>query len=249
MLDDPRPGEAQSENVTLRQLLPNAVTILGICSGLMSLRFVQAGRVDLAVMFILLAAVLDGLDGMLARRLDATSKMGAELDSLADFLNFGVAPAIVVFHAAMASAPPIVWVPVLVYSVCACLRLARFNIDRSRPETADRLHFVGVPTPAGALLGLWPILMGQAGIIDPAAHPEAYALWLALVGLMMISRVPTLSTKSIRIPRARAKLVLIGVAVLMGLLITRFWLTMSLLALAYALILGRDIALWLRRSR
>jgi CDP-diacylglycerol--serine O-phosphatidyltransferase len=232
MLDDPRPGEAQSENVTLRQLLPNAVTILGICSGLMSLRFVQAGRVDLAVMFILLAAVLDGLDGMLARRLDATSKMGAELDSLADFLNFGVAPAIVVFHAAMASAPPIVWVPVLVYSVCACLRLARFNIDRSRPETADRLHFVG-----------------QAGIIDPAAHPEAYALWLALVGLMMISRVPTLSTKSIRIPRARAKLVLIGVAVLMGLLITRFWLTMSLLALAYALILGRDIALWLRKSR
>ncbi|MBM3613320.1 MAG: CDP-diacylglycerol--serine O-phosphatidyltransferase, partial [Alphaproteobacteria bacterium] len=103
MLDHDPFEERQSENLTLRQILPNAVTILGLCSGLMALRFAQAGRVDLAVMLILLAGVLDGLDGIIARRLDATSKMGAELDSLADFLNFGVAPAVVVFQVAMAS--------------------------------------------------------------------------------------------------------------------------------------------------
>ncbi len=249
MLDHDPFEVRRSENLTLRQILPNAVTILGLCSGLMALRFAQAGRVDLAVMLILLAGVLDGLDGLIARRLDATSKMGAELDSLADFLNFGVAPAVIVFQVAMASSSPATWVPVLVYTVCACLRLARFNIDRARPETAGRLHFIGVPTPAGALLALWPVILGQIGLIEPSAHPEAYGLWLAFVGLLMISRVPTQSTKTVRIPRERAILVLIGVAVVMGLLITRFWMTISLVALAYWVLLVRDIALWLRTRR
>ncbi|MFM1863479.1 MAG: hypothetical protein RLZ26_2001 [Pseudomonadota bacterium] len=249
MLDHDPFENGRTENLTVRQILPNAVTILGLCAGLMALRFVQAGRVDLAVMLILLAGVLDGLDGIIARRLDATSKMGAELDSLADFLNFGVAPAVIVFEVAMSASSPATWVPVLVFTVCACLRLARFNVDRGRPETAGRLHFIGVPTPAGALLALWPTILGQTGAIDPSAHPEAYGLWMAFVGLLMISKVPTQSSKTIRIPRERAIPVLIGVAVVMGLLITRFWVTISLVALAYTALLARDIALWVRARR
>ena len=132
--------------------MPNLVTILGLCAGLTALRFAFAGRFEPAAALIVFAALIDGFDGLLARRLDAASPFGAELDSLADFFNFGVAPAFLVYQLALTGAPDLGWTAALVFAVCACLRLARFNVSRDVPVTG-RAHFVGVPAPAGALLG------------------------------------------------------------------------------------------------
>ena len=122
-----------ARRLPLLQLVPNLVTILGLCAGLTALRFAFAGRFEAAAALIVFAAVLDGFDGLLARRLDAASRFGAELDTLADFFNFGVAPAFLVYQLALTGAPDLGWTAALVFAVCACLRLARFNVHRDVP--------------------------------------------------------------------------------------------------------------------
>jgi CDP-diacylglycerol--serine O-phosphatidyltransferase len=228
------------ENLSVLQILPNAVTILGLCAGLTALRLILAGRYEHAVLLIAAAVVLDGLDGLLARKLDAATPFGAELDTLSDFLNFGVVPAFLAYSLALVDAHPTVWVLVLVYSICACLRLARFNVDRSRPVPTEVRHFSGVPAPGGAVLALWPIFLTFQGIIDISAAPLLYGLWLAAVGLMMTSRIPTTSSKAIRVARDKVWLVMLAVTVAVGLMLTRVWLAASILPLAYLMLLGRD---------
>jgi len=220
-------------------LVPNLVTILGMCAGLSAIRFAFEGRYELAAALIILAAILDALDGALARKLNAASSFGAELDSFADFVSFGVAPSILVFGYAMdGPSAGFGWIFALVFAVCACLRLARFNISRATPDGATAKHFVGVPAPAGAMLGLLPVFAGLAGWVDPSRFPVLTALYLAGVGLLMVSRLPTPSLKGLRIARQNAVWVMVGMGAFVGLLITRTWVTMVLTDLIYLGVLG-----------
>jgi CDP-diacylglycerol---serine O-phosphatidyltransferase len=212
-------------------LLPNMVTILGLCAGLSAIRFTFEGRFELATGLILFAAVIDGLDGLIARRLRATSEIGAQLDSLSDFLCFGVAPAILVYHFALTSDAGIGWIFALVFSICCCLRLARFNVMRDQPDAPK--HFLGVPAPAGAVLGLFPVFLTYAQVLDARSLPVLDALWLGLVGFLMVSRIPTPSLKGVRIPRDKAAYVLVGIALLVGLMLSRFWLLLVLCCIVY----------------
>ena len=230
---------APRDSLPFLHLVPNLVTILGMCAGLSAIRFTFDQRYELAAALIIIAAIMDALDGMLARKLNAASSFGAELDSFADFVSFGVAPSILVFGYALAG--PMAgwgWVFVLVFAVCGCLRLARFNISRTTPEGASARHFVGVPAPAGAMLGLLPVYAGLAGWMDPSRFPVLTALYLAGVGLLMVSRLPTPSIKGLRIARENAVWVLVAMGGFVGLLITRTWETLVMADLAYLTVLG-----------
>ncbi|NSX56592.1 CDP-diacylglycerol--serine O-phosphatidyltransferase [Parasulfitobacter algicola] len=224
------------DGLPLLSLLPNLVTLLGLCAGLTSIRFVMADRFDIAAGLILLAALLDGMDGQLARRLNATSSMGAELDSLSDFLCFGVAPALLLFQLGFQDARGIGWICALVYASCCCLRLARFNVMTDQENLDPELkknHFVGVPAPAGALLVMLPAFLTFQGVINANDIPIIFSLYMALVGVLMISKLPTISAKSLVIPKNRIALLFIATAVLVGMLLTQFWLSMILISAIY----------------
>ncbi len=222
------------ERLSLLALVPNLVTILGMCAGLTAIRFTFDERFELAAALIIIAAALDGMDGLIARKLNAASSFGAELDSFADFVSFGVAPGVLVFGYALAGPMAGVgWVFVLIFAVCACLRLARFNISRAASQGSSPRHFVGVPAPAGAMLGLLPVFLGLAGIADVGKAPVLVALYLGVVGFLMVSRLPTPSLKAVRIARENAIWVLIGMSAFAGLLVLRTWVTLVVADLAY----------------
>lgn len=249
MTKPPHPGDT----LPFASVLPNLVTMLGLCAGLTAIRFLMAGNFQLAVGLILFSALIDGLDGFLARRLQATSDFGAQLDSLSDFLNFGVAPALLIYHFALEGSPDSGgWIFALVYVSCCCMRLARFNVAQNRivagGEKAPR-HFTGVPAPAGALLALLPAFLSFAGLLDTRALPALSGPYLALVGLLMVSRLPTFSPKSLLIPRERIVWILIATAFGFGILWTRFWLSMVLIDLAYGLSLSHSLYQSLRKKR
>jgi CDP-diacylglycerol--serine O-phosphatidyltransferase len=227
------------DRLPLLQLVPNLVTILGMCAGLSAIRYTFDERFELAAALIIFAAVMDGFDGVLARKLNAASSFGAELDSFADFVSFGVAPGILVFGYALAGPMAGVgWIFVLVFAVCACLRLARFNISRGTPDGAVPRHFVGVPAPAGAMLGLLPVYLGLSGLLDPARAPILVALYLAGIGLLMVSRLPTPSLKAVRVARENAIWIMIGMSAFVGLLFLRTWVTLVVADLVYLATLG-----------
>lgn len=242
----PRPRRRDSLPVV--QLLPNLVTIIGLGAGLTAIRFVFEGQFMIATALIVVAAVVDGLDGLVARRLRAISDFGAELDTLSDFVCFGVAPGVLVHQFAMSGAPGAGWVFVLVFVICCCLRLARFNVNRNAPPPAGREHFIGVPAPAGAMLALLPVFLTLAGVVDLRTQALPIAAYLALVGILMISRLRTPSPKSMRIPRDKARWVLIGAALVVGAVFVSFWLLMVAVTLVYAVILAWMIALAFRRA-
>jgi len=231
-------GAVDRRSLPLMQLIPNLVTLLGLCAGLTSMRYALSGAFDTAVALIVLAALLDGMDGLLARKLNASSHFGAELDSLSDFVCFGVAPGVLVYTFVLQGWPGLGWLLVLVYVLCACLRLARFNVNRNAPPPPGRAHFVGVPAPAGALLAMLPVYLSMAGWVQMQHFPVLAGLYLGMVGLLMISRLPTPSPKGWRVPRKRAALVLVGVAVFAGALATRPWSVLALSVLAYLAVLA-----------
>ncbi|KAA2262425.1 CDP-diacylglycerol--serine O-phosphatidyltransferase [Solihabitans fulvus] len=217
------------------RLLPNAITVLAMCAGLSAVQFALGAHWDLAIASIGVAAVLDSLDGRIARLLDATSKMGAELDSLSDAISFGVAPALVVYVWKLRlEENRIGWVVALVFAVCMILRLARFNTlleDTEQPPYAKEF-FVGVPAPAGGLLILLPLIITeQIGRDGWWSSPGLLMVWTVAVAVLLISRIPTLSVKTVKVPpRAVAPLL-----VLVGLLAAAI-ITFPLVALATAMI-------------
>jgi CDP-diacylglycerol--serine O-phosphatidyltransferase len=238
------------DRVPFLLLLPSLVTILGLSAGLTSIRFVFDGRFELAAALIVFAAVIDGFDGLIARRLNAASPFGAELDSLSDFLCFGVAPAVLVFRYGLIETGGLGWTFALVFAICCCLRLARFNITRDVPlAPGGRPHFTGVPAPAGALLALLPVFLSLEGILDARSLPFLVAPWLAIVGVLMVSRLQTFSPKSLRISRDMAGVLLVGMAILVGVMFTRFWLLMVLLDTIYTISLVHALAIARRRPQ
>lgn len=238
---DPRP-EQRPRELHLTQLLPNLMTISAMCSGLTGIRFAVNGQFALAVAMILLAAVLDGLDGRVARLLKSESEMGAELDSFVDFVNFGVATGLVVYLWGLAGQQSGGWIATLIYASCCMLRLARFNIGNrmEKAEGEPASTFTGVPAPAGAMLALMPIYVA---FIWPGAKlpPFALMLWMLLVGGLMISRIPTPSFKSVTVYAENVRFVVIGFVAMVAALLTYPWQTMLLIDLAYIAVILQSL--------
>ena len=223
--------------IPLRTLLPNLVTLLAVSAGVTAIRLGIEGRFELAVGAIILAAVLDAIDGRLARLLKGTSRFGAELDSLADFVNFGVVPAVLIYLWSLHALKNLGWVVALALVIACALRLARFNVmlDEEAPEW-QKAFFVGIPAPAGALLAISPMFPGFLGLVsDGAAIAPAVLPWVALVALGMISRLPTFSGKKLtrRIPREWVLPLLAGIVLSLVLLIAFPWTMMTLAVIAY----------------
>lgn len=228
--------------LALPQLLPNLITLGAICVGLTSIRFAINGRFGEAVALIILAAILDALDGRMARMLRSESAIGAELDSLADFLNFGVATGMLVYLSMLAGLSNLGWIGVLVYVVGCVMRLARFNVDARSPAPGPSLGgFIGVPSPAGALLAMLPLFADRA---MPSLHlPELItAGWLVLVAMLMVSRVPTPSLKKLRMkPEDLPYWVILLVAVI-AILFTWPWWALIAADLAYLAVVLWSVA-------
>lgn len=224
--------------IPVRMMVPNFFTLLGLCAGLTSIRMSIEGRYDFALAAIVFAALLDGLDGRIARLLKASSRFGAELDSLADFVNFGVAPAIMIFTWGLGEHRSLGWIAVMLFALASALRLARFNtlIDDERPKWQSDF-FMGVPTPAAAILVLLPIYLGHLGL-DLRASPILLNLVLAyvmLIGLLMVSIVPTYSGKLLgeRIGREWVLPLFIMSMMAVACLLTYPYATLSIVSLAY----------------
>lgn len=221
--------------VPLTAMLPNLLTIAAICAGLSAIRFAIEHKYVIAVQLILIASVLDGLDGRLARMLKSESPLGAELDSLADFLNFGVAPGILIYVWAFADLHNEGWIAVVIYAVCGVMRLARFNVgikSEVQDEAAKRF-FTGVPAPAGALLAMLPMFASFTWSDTPLWPAWAIAVYLVAVGMLMISRIPTWSLKSAGIYRENARLFLVGFVAVLAALLSFPWITLTVLDFAY----------------
>lgn len=226
--------------VPIRVLIPNIFTLLGLCAGLTAIRMAIEHRWDLAVGALVFAAFLDGIDGRIARLLKASSRFGAELDSLADFVNFGVAPAIIIFNWALDDLRSMGWIVVLIYAVCAALRLARFNVALERKDLPawKSSYFVGVPAPAGALILLLPIYLQDLGWHLPSFTP-LILIYTLIVALLMVSRVPTFSGKAIgqKVPREHVPPLFVLAALFMACLLTYPSLTLAVGSIIYLLMI------------
>ena len=224
--------------IPVRMMVPNFFTLLGLCAGLTSIRMSIEGRYDFALAAIVFAALLDGLDGRIARLLKASSRFGAELDSLADFVNFGVAPAIMIFTWGLGSHKSLGWIAVMLFALASALRLARFNavLDDDRPKWQSDF-FMGVPTPAAAIVVLLPIYLWHLGI-DLRSSPLLLNLVLAytmLIGVMMVSMLPTYSGKLLgeRIEREWVLPIFILVMLAVACLLTYPYATLSIATVLY----------------
>ncbi|MET3599415.1 CDP-diacylglycerol--serine O-phosphatidyltransferase [Martelella mangrovi] len=201
----PKPAPDQSgrgprlREIPLRLIIPNLVTVLAICAGLSGIRQAIEGKFPEAVMMLLIAAFLDGVDGRLARLLKASSKFGEQMDSLADIVNFGIAPALVSYIYLLDDAGTPGWIAALLYAIAAALRLARFNVmaDRKRKASWQGEYFVGVPAPAGAIIVLLPVYLGFLGMQSNRGIALACSLYTVLIGFLLISRLPVWSGKSL----------------------------------------------------
>jgi CDP-diacylglycerol---serine O-phosphatidyltransferase len=240
--DDRKPRQRMFARgqVPIRVLIPNIFTLLGLCAGLTAIRMAIEHRWDLTVAALVFAAFLDGIDGRIARLLKASSRFGAELDSLADFVNFGVAPAIIIYTWALDDLRSMGWIAVLVYAVCAALRLARFNValERSDLPAWKSSYFVGVPAPAGAIVLLLPIYAQNLGLHLPSLTPLVLFYTLA-IALLMVSRVPTFSGKLIgqRIAREHVPPVFVLAALFIALLLTYPSLTLAVGSVIYLVVI------------
>jgi CDP-diacylglycerol--serine O-phosphatidyltransferase len=211
--------------VPVRLVLPNLVTLLALSMGLTSIRFAVEGKFDYAVYAVLIAAILDGLDGRLARAIRGTSRFGAELDSLADFIDFGVAPAFILYFSSLQQIKSFGWFAAVIFAIAAALRLARFNVMLDNPDKPHwHAHFfTGMPAPAGAIVGLLPLYLQlsteiPSGFKLPVGVEIGYVI---LVAFLMASRIPHFSGKKIgRIPREYVIVVLFAVAALLLLIAT-----------------------------
>jgi CDP-diacylglycerol--serine O-phosphatidyltransferase len=222
--------------IPARALIPNFFTLLGLCAGLTAIRMAIDGWYEWAIAAIVFAALLDGVDGRLARLLKAQSRFGAELDSLADFVNFGVAPAMLVFTWGLGNFRGLGWIAVLAFAIGMGLRLARFNsmLDVEKPKWQSN-YFTGVPAPAGALVVLLPLYLERANLIDVRMAPQVIALYTLMMAFLLVSTIPTFSGKLAgeRIRREYVLPVFMGVGVLVGMLFTYPYLTLSGIVIAY----------------
>lgn len=239
--------------VPFRKMAPNIVTLMALCAGISTIKYAILGKWGFAISCIFLACIFDGLDGRVARKLKASSKFGAELDSLSDFVSFGVAPAILMYEWCLNALPHWGWIFTLMFSAGMAMRLARFNTmldDSSVPEYWSH-YFVGVPAPMAAAIAVMPILISfDYPDLEFILHNEyiCSALML-LVAFLMVSRIPTLSLKKTKIKADLFLPLMIFVALLISCLITRPWLTLGLVTFVYVLTIPFTVWRFLREKK
>ncbi|MGI9414140.1 MAG: CDP-alcohol phosphatidyltransferase family protein [Hyphomicrobiales bacterium] len=232
--------------IPIRLIAPNLITLLALCSGVTAIRMATEERYELAVAAIIFAIILDALDGRVARLLKGTSRFGAELDSLADFVNFGVAPAIMIYLWSLQSLKSLGWIVCLGLAICCAARLARFNVALDDPDkpawTAG--FFTGVPAPAGAGIALLPMYLGFLGLIDGPSLAAAILLYTGFVGFLMVSRIPTFSGKGSgqRIRRDLVLPLMLITVLFVSLLLSYPWAMLTGLAVLYLCML--PVGVW-----
>ena len=223
--------------IPVRTLLPNLITLLALCAGLTAIRVAVENNIQLALAAIVFAALLDGIDGRLARMLKGTSRFGAELDSLADFVNFGVAPALILYFWGLHDLKSAGWIAALVFAICAGLRLARFNVmidDPNKPAWAGNF-FTGIPAPAGAITVMLPIYLDLLGVSGGLVGVWVTFFYTLLIALLMVSRLPVFSGKRIgkRVPPEMVLPVFVFVVLFFALLVSYPWEVLSIGTFAY----------------
>ncbi|MBN9034663.1 MAG: CDP-diacylglycerol--serine O-phosphatidyltransferase [Rhizobiales bacterium] len=257
--NEPRPAARPSASgprireIPVRVVVPNLITVLAVCAGLTGVRFAFEGRFELAVALLLLAALLDFVDGRAARLLKASTKFGAQMDSLADVVNFGVAPALVLYAYLLERAGSIGWIAALLFAIACALRLARFNVMLEDPDQPawEADYFVGVPAPAGAVLLLLPVYLGFIGV--PLGLPAAYAAtaYTVAVALLLISRIRVYSGKG---PRKNIRRDVVPPAILLVVLYVLLffnytWYTLAISSVLYLLLLPVSMRAYAARHR
>ena len=252
---------------SFNRLIPNIMTMLGLCAGLTAVRFAIEGRWEHAAVLIVVAGAIDGIDGRLARLLKGTSRFGAEFDSLSDFLCFGVAPALVLYLWTLHDARGLGFAPCLLFAVCSALRLARFNAAISdapamplagpppKPAYAQSF-FTGVPAPAGAGLALFPLFAslafgewGWAALARAVQHPLVVGVLLVAVGSLMVSTLPTWSFKNFKVPSEYVLPLLLGVGVYVAVLLTEPWAALAAAGCIYSAMLYFSVRSYARLKR
>ncbi|WP_082010501.1 CDP-diacylglycerol--serine O-phosphatidyltransferase [Novosphingobium malaysiense] len=235
----------------MRAIVPNAITAAALCSGLTGIRFAIGGDFERSVQAVILAGLLDGIDGRAARLLKAQTRFGAELDSLADSISFGVAPALIVYLWSLHQLPSIGWIAALAFAICCVLRLARFN---ARLDMLDQPHkqagfLTGVPAPLGAGLAFLPMYLWIASDVPEFANPIVVSAWMVLIAFLMISSLPTLSWSRLRPPNSLR----LGMIALVGLtvaaLLTEPWFTLVAITIAYLLLIPMGLVTYARVRR
>ena len=224
-------------DIPLRFIWPNLLTVLAICAGLTGIRFAIEGDFNRAVIMVLLAAFLDGIDGRFARMLKASSKFGEQMDSLADIVNFGVVPGMVLYLYVLDTAGPIGWIAVLLFAIACTLRLARFNVllENPGPEVWQGEYFVGVPAPAGAILVLLPVYAGLIGFEMSHSWALVSSAYTVAIGVLLVSRLPVWSGKALgsKVRRDAVVPIILGIALSVLFLAFYTWQTLVIVAVGY----------------
>ena len=237
--------EPQNNNLKLvadkknaRMILPNMLTLIGVCIGLTSIRFALDGKFGLAIIAIIFAALIDGLDGRIARLIKGTSKVGKELDSLTDMISFGVAPAFIMYFWKLNTLGRFGWLLCLVFVVCVALRLARFNINSHQDPSWKDNFFEGVPSPAGGILVLTPLIISLSGFdLFKLNYDLIVPTFFILTSLLLISKFPTYAFKKIVIPRITTIFLLFGIVLFFGLLLIYTFNVIAISAVIYVFLL------------
>ena len=221
-----------------RMILPNMLTLIGVCIGLTSIRFALDEKFELAIIAIIFAALIDGLDGRIARLIKGTSKVGKELDSLTDMISFGVAPAFIMYFWKLNTLGRFGWLLCLVYVICVALRLARFNINSNQEPSWRDNFFEGVPSPAGGILVLTPLIISLSGFnLFQLNYELIVPTFFILTSLLLISKFPTYSFKKIVIPRRTTIFLLFGIVLFFGLLLIYTFNVIAISAVIYVFLL------------
>lgn len=220
---------------SITKLLPNITTLAALCSGLSAIRLGLNHEFETAIKLVLIAAFLDAMDGRLARFFNSVTRFGAELDSLADFVNFGVVPSLIIYIFSLKTLSHYGWMVTLLFCVCAALRLARFNTmsieDDPTPHPGTYRFFTGVPMPAAAFLMLSPLMVYIE--LGQTLPPILYSFWSIIVSFLMVSKIPTFSFKTAKIKHTYILPILVSATIVIGGLITEPWLTMPIIGLVY----------------
>ncbi len=221
-----------------RMILPNMLTLIGVCIGLTSIRFALDGRFEFAIVAIIFAALIDGLDGRIARLIKGTSKVGKELDSLTDMISFGVAPAFIMYFWKLNTLGRFGWLLCLIYVICVALRLARFNINSNQEPSWRDNFFEGVPSPAGGVLVLTPLIFSLSGLDYLELNYNLIVpIFFIVTSFLLISKFPSYSFKKIVIPRKTTIFLLFGIVLFFGLLLIYTFNVIALSVVIYLLLL------------
>ena len=241
-MEQPKKNFNLVSNKKSRIILPNIFTLVGVCIGLSSIKFAFDGRFEIAVLAIIVASIIDGLDGRIARLIKGTSKVGKELDSLTDVISFGVAPAFIMYFWKLNELGRIGWLICLIYVVCVALRLARFNVNSSNQSYWQENFFEGVPSPAGGVLVLMPLIFSFSELqLIQINFDYIVPLFFVVISILLISKIPTYSLKRIVVPRSTTIFLLFGIVLYFGLLLIYNFNTILLSGLIYLAVIPVSI--------